>query len=314
MQSYIGVAEVHDRYGTADHVYRSGLLYTIVLPLVPAYNDQPAPPSIDWEAFDYAAWRAMHPQIKGEISLINFALELKDLKRLPDLWSKERARLKNLANAHLNYSFGWAPFISDVVAIYKALFDTRKRIQEFIDGAYKSHTLHYVQRIPASKTSSEQDLTFFGYARSVTVETTTEEVELHATMQFSYSVGGYSRLLQEIGGWMDALGINLNAQIVWNAIPFSFVVDWFFNVGEWLGSQKGEVLPVITSVTQYCHSVKYRQTRSVMFHCYGGNYLVYRTQWDQYTRERAIPRTSPGLHLSLPNLPQVLLGASLTVH
>lgn len=314
-ESTIWAGETDDQYGGSSHIYKSGLLYSIVLSsgLVPAYNSIPEVPSIDWNDFDYKAWAAMHPQIKTDISLVNFVLELKDLKRLPDLWSAMRSRLKNLANLHLNYSFGWMPFLSDVWALYSAMFRMRKRILDFIDGANKAKTVHYSWKVPSHTASVTHDITFYGSPRFITVEDEFSEVELHATMQYSYTVGNYSKLVSELGGWLDALGINLNLQIIWNAIPFSFVVDWFFNVGQWLGSQKGEVLPVITSVTRYMHSCKYSVTRTVRFSSPGGESLVYLSKWSHYQREFAIPRTSPGLVPRLPNLGQILLGGSLTV-
>jgi hypothetical protein len=40
-----------------------------------------------------------------------------------------------------------------------------------------------------------------------------------------------SDLEKMLRGALDSLGFELNPNIIWDAIPFSFVVDWFFDVG-----------------------------------------------------------------------------------
>jgi hypothetical protein len=38
----------------------------------------------------------------------------------------------------------------------------------------------------------------------------------------------FERMLK---GVLDSWGIELNAEIIWDAVPFSFVLDWFLDVG-----------------------------------------------------------------------------------
>jgi hypothetical protein len=54
----------------------------------------------------------------------------------------------------------------------------------------------------------------------------------------------------------DALGVNLDPSIIWNAIPWSFVLDWVANVGEYLSRFKTGFMDPTINIHQYCWSVK----------------------------------------------------------
>jgi hypothetical protein len=60
---------------------------------------------------------------------------------------------------------------------------------------------------------------------------------------------------------LDGLGLSLNPQIIWNAIPFTFLIDWVFGVSRWLGQfNVGNMDPVV-NVLGALWSVK--KTRSI---------------------------------------------------
>jgi hypothetical protein len=50
---------------------------------------------------------------------------------------------------------------------------------------------------------------------------------------------------------------------VWNAIPFSFVVDWVVDVGSFLGTFARDNFPIDTVITDFCHSYKWRKDMHV---------------------------------------------------
>jgi hypothetical protein len=41
---------------------------------------------------------------------------------------------------------------------------------------------------------------------------------------------------------LDTIGFELNPRIIWDALPFTFVLDWFFDVGSFLGNFKIDTL------------------------------------------------------------------------
>jgi hypothetical protein len=58
---------------------------------------------------------------------------------------------------------------------------------------------------------------------------------------------------------LDNLGVRLDPAIVWNAIPFSFVVDWVVDVSGFLGSFARDNYPINVVVHDFCHSYKWHK-------------------------------------------------------
>jgi hypothetical protein len=66
--------------------------------------------------------------------------------------------------------------------------------------------------------------------------------------------------LLKMGAWLDSLGINMNPEIIWDLIPFSFVVDWFIKVGDWLEGFKVNHLNSSVTILDMCYSIKTQVT------------------------------------------------------
>ncbi len=60
--------------------------------------------------------------------------------------------------------------------------------------------------------------------------------------------------------YLDVLGFELNPRIIWDAIPFTFVLDWFFDVGGWLNRFKADTLKLpialVDSYIQYKEEIR----------------------------------------------------------
>lgn len=64
---------------------------------------------------------------------------------------------------------------------------------------------------------------------------------------------------------LDSLGFELNPKIIWDAIPFTFVIDWFFGVGSWLERFKIDTLELpIVYVDSALH---YREDLRIESNC-----------------------------------------------
>jgi hypothetical protein len=84
------------------------------------------------------------------------------------------------------------------------------------------------------------------------------------TAHFTYRpkpIQALSDLDLKLRGALDALGFELNPQIIWNAIPFSFVVDWFTGIGDVLGSLKIDSLELPVELED--GYLQYSELRSV---------------------------------------------------
>lgn len=60
--------------------------------------------------------------------------------------------------------------------------------------------------------------------------------------------------------WLDTLGLNLSPTVIWNAIPYSFVVDWFANVGDCLKQYDSNWLSPYTELGFFVENQKFSFT------------------------------------------------------
>jgi hypothetical protein len=56
---------------------------------------------------------------------------------------------------------------------------------------------------------------------------------------------------------LDAFGVRLDPSIIWNAIPYTFLIDWIADVSGFLQSFARDNFPIQTTVTDFCHSLAY---------------------------------------------------------
>jgi hypothetical protein len=76
-------------------------------------------------------------------------------------------------------------------------------------------------------------------------------------MRYIYTLPLMDSPLEKIYGHLDALGVRLDPGILWNAIPFSFVVDWVVDVSGFLSSFARDNYPINVTLLDFCHSFKW---------------------------------------------------------
>lgn len=190
------------------------------------------------------------------VDLPVFLFELKDIphmiKQAGDAmhWLRKPAKgLKNLptaeglANANLAYQFGWEPLLSDLWKLFT--------FQE----AYEKKRNHLMRLYSG-----------IGLRRNVRLETLEDVI----SGSFSHGVGygpqmnvGYTRTRKTtIWGsirwkptlvppglrnptdseiYRAALGLDISMSTVWEAIPWSWLIDWFTNAGDFLSAHRNTI-------------------------------------------------------------------------
>lgn len=139
----------------------------------------------------------------------------------PRLSSRVRSRPReNVANAWLEYTFGWVPLIQDVFSAVDVL-------QQDFDTFRTSTKVTMPWYLSLSSSSNRYSL---NYSSSYFYKAKTR-------------VNNPNLLLA------NQLGVLNPAHIAWDAIPFSFVADWFLPVGKFIQSwTNGAGLAVIDPV------------------------------------------------------------------
>jgi len=206
------------------------------------------------------AYQRITPNLT-KMSLPNFLIEIGQLKDLFKIWNSKLASqggsqlskvfkgsAKGLAGARLNYKYGWLPTMGDLSGLVEGMAVLKNRLKFFneLRGVLiKEHVTILKKEFDASgtiaETSGPQVHTKWHGNVTRTVRAFVEYVPQSIT-----SRGKYDTLLR---GASDSLGVELNPRILWDAIPFSFVVDNFVSIGKWLENFRVDALelPVFLS-------------------------------------------------------------------
>lgn len=260
--------------------------------------------TVDWSSLSTTALTTMLPTLGGENSLVNFLLELKDFKSLVKWWDGSihkkvgviesalgyRARfdkpLAKLSKSYLSYSFGWRPLYSDVVSLIQdvstftdrlvKLWQRSKIPQQKYFGTWVAGSSFTGATLLANGISGDGPTGgWIGPAlnkiRCRAVIAKSDGIRYHATLRYRYEMPpGWRTVAGVLKGYLDLLGVSRNPATLWNAIPFTFIIDWVVNVSKYLNSLRVDNLDFKTEILGFCHSAKVE--RAVTFEMAGNDY------------------------------------------
>jgi len=129
------------------------------------------------------------------------------------------SNLKGVANDRLAYVYGVKPLLSDVVGAAEHLSEFLRKVYALKRNGHAKKTI----RLETSYDSYNE----FGLF-SVT------KVTRDITIRVKYSVT--YRISDKLDLELSRLGFTNPANVIWELIPFSFVVDWFIKIGDFLNT------------------------------------------------------------------------------
>lgn len=148
--------------------------------------------------------------------------------------------LKKISNNFLAFKFGVEPLINDVYSAVEAL----KKLSS------SQQTEKVIVRVGASVTNSDSRVTSTSTRTSTT--TLTETVKVSYSLEYK-TVNSASSTLQQ-------LGLLNPAEIAWEMMPWSFVVDWFLPIGKYITSFSADAGLEFVGGTKTVVTTKYYQT------------------------------------------------------
>jgi len=182
------------------------------------------------------AFNAFHDQVPPQVLLPNFLYELRDIKgMIPKI---ERSIAKTASSNFLAYNFGIAPFIGDVKKLTGLVESVNKRLNHLRKTAGKPIHLKFKRKLP-----DLGDLVFereLGNGAEIGAHLVYElagyqgEFVASATLVQNLDIPDVP--LTQLKALASAAGALNPTAVVWEAIPYSFVVDWFFQVGPLIDS------------------------------------------------------------------------------
>jgi hypothetical protein len=232
-------------------------------------------------AFKYSKWvkekwKKPKPSLSGGFSLLNFLFEWKETLRLASDWLTRKGLLKRFheliahndrtltgaaraaANERLMHVYGTRLFLQDAKTMFTLMYTWKDRADRFLADA---GTIKRVYKEPLHRTISHgslggtQNLPVFGVPDSTVHLERELQLDAHASLAYKYSVAELRGFIARLAQVSDSYGVKLDAGIVWDAIPFSFTVDWFINVSEWLHNNAAmDWNKVEVKILDYCVS------------------------------------------------------------
>jgi hypothetical protein len=241
---------------------------------------------------------SMLPGIRPNLSIVNSIIELKDFKSLPRTIGKMQGVLVALkrfirsplarggkarglslrrifgstADGYLQQQFNLLPLLSDVNGVINATRETRQAIARLLAEEGKNKTSHFLRSLGNIFTDSDSTVVIpkaqyysgaidgdIEYYRSVKYLSPM----FHAMLEYDYNLTQWERENALVLGMLDSIGLNNNPAIIWNAIPWSFVVDWVLGVNRWLDQLKRRNIEPTTRLRRYLYSIKVRRVTSL---------------------------------------------------
>jgi hypothetical protein len=186
-----------------------------------------------------------------------------------------RSQLQAGSDGYLQAQFNLLPLLSDIAGTFQAIHRAKERIDDLLRYAQTDQVGHWstsFDEYPNVDDSSdayfplrqptEMSSAFLQYtAAYISRQVVNEPSRFHAEMNFRYYLSSYEVRNAELLGLLDALGVNANPRIIWNAIPWSFVVDWVLGVGRYL-EDNGTTLNLdpLIHVRDYMWSIRRQRT------------------------------------------------------
>jgi len=183
---------------------------------------------------------------------------------------KERARIfKGLGSEYLNVQFGWNPFVSDV----RAAASTAKKAIHLL-RQYERNRGRAVRRrfsFPTVTESAEFAMgsvtpsppissAFYDTYKGALSRREVTNLDVWFSGSFTYYVTpsmSNGRLAAYEAAADRLLGSRLTPELVWNLAPWSWLTDWFFDIGAFIGNLDAMILD--GSVMWYGYVMAHRE-------------------------------------------------------
>jgi len=163
------------------------------------------------------------------------------------LWEKNTSVARKAGGEYLNSEFGWKPLVGDVTDVMSALTHARAILEQYERGSGRVTRRQY--RFPVEKTRSTAlyvgsyvptTTPSYGWERSgkqgqvFRISSSRTETWFSGAFTYHLPTGYHSRnRLIDAGNKAKALlGLDLTPEVIWNASPWSWAIDWFSNAGD----------------------------------------------------------------------------------
>jgi hypothetical protein len=215
--------------------------------------------TIDRDPFDsdFSIWFLL-VDIIGIPKLIT-SIFSREIIRRNELFSRKTAA--QLANDDLAVKFGFLATYRDLVDFVGICNRFRRGFDEYVkaDKVYRWHAPPFQEdcsaKIPIVPNAFRSCSTLGNGNVIVERRTTPISCRFTRTMAYRFTCPELKSWLSRFKQLIDLFGV-LDPAALWDVIPFSFVVDWFLDIGRWLHKHKPRLFSGAVLVKDYCESMK----------------------------------------------------------
>lgn len=169
--------------------------------------------------------------------------ELRDLPSLPGRQLAKLARFRSLGSEYLNVEFGWKPFVSDLQKMYETYRKLNQHLGQLVRD--NGRAIRRRRSLGGSTSTEVTNSATFGtlgaftptptqigtYGRSYYTVTRTVRDNIWFVGSFRYYVPDIGSDQWTRRATRALFGLNPTPELLWNVLPWSWLVDWFSNVG-----------------------------------------------------------------------------------
>lgn len=240
--------------------------------------------------------------------VVDLPLAIYELREIPELLRKEGGNLiQKMASLNLKYQFGIKPLVNDLMSLLSFSDEVAKRQKE-LDELYKSG-LRRKRKLWNGSAITSTDITTNSIDRHI----------IHTISQVSTmtNIWGFTTWTPNSIQMMKAdrralarkavLGLTVDFSLAWNAIPWSWLIDWCSNVGDVLIANRN-LVGAVHGPVQIMETIKTTaDTTSPQAECSPG-------AWTKVTKTRRTVVNVPiSAQLPILNLRQLSILGSIGV-
>lgn len=178
---------------------------------------------------------------RATVDIPVFLAELRDLPQLVKIVGD--TALKTVSKANLSYWFGWKPLISDIMKLmdFSGAVNSRyKELKALYDGGLRR--TRELDRLSNEADAGERVLNSTDYITWTAKMKKQSQVRIWGHVKWKPTTLPPKTDQELINlARRAALGLTIDPSTAWELIPFSWMVDWFSNVGSFLAAHRNTV-------------------------------------------------------------------------
>ncbi len=218
----------------------------------------------------YRRYKPGAPEVDSGV----FLAEMRDLPlllhtRLGKLLRRSKFA-KAAGSAYLMWEFGWKPLLSDLQGMYTLQQELAKHLDQLKrDNGKPIRRRGPIRTFSESVTSSPVNASciepvleslFYAETPSYTVTTELEELAWFSG-RFRYWIPDIGSSEWEARAIRALFGLNPTPDVLWNALPWTWLIDWFSNIGDSISNMSENAAENLVMDYGYMmHSYKLKRT------------------------------------------------------